>query len=633
LSTGRGGRRQKTVLVGAVSVGLIAALGGEALSAVSRFTFRSVAMLWSAAAAAVAVRAMIRARRRTAREAPDTPHPPLDNADRVILAAVGALLLVVAVTALFSAPNNWDSLTYHLPRIAHWIQDRGLAHYPTAILRQLTLPPGAELLLAHLALLSGSDRLFPLLQWAAWAGGLAAVWSIAEKLGAGRSGRVAAVAFAATLPMAILQASSTQNDLVAGLWLLIFADRSLHLGERGGGPRDVVLAGGSLGLALATKATAYLFAAPFAAWLAIALARRERARALVPLAGVAALALAVNVGYFARNLALFGSPFGQSYGALNEMHSPASVASGIFRNAALHAAAPWPGWNRAVEDAIRTVHRVIGQDPDDRRTTWTSAEFRVPPGLRGAARPDADETFFLLLHEDSAGNPAHLALSAAAALATAVSWRRRPRLAAYWSAVAAAGLLFCFVLKWQPWNARLQLPLFLLAAPAVAAALSREDRPRQTRLASALLLAASLPWALGNATRPLLGEASVLSVPRRVQLFSARPGLEKPLESAARAVAALGCRRIAMEIGPDDPEFLLWETLGKGSGAPARLEHVEVRNASGILSSREPFSGFRPCAAVSLGPPSSAAPAGALFSEDSDGGRVTVRLPGEEPRP
>jgi hypothetical protein len=49
------------------------------------------------------------------------------------------------VLALITPPNMYDSMTYHMSRVVHWIQNGSLAHYPTSIGRQLFLPPGAEL--------------------------------------------------------------------------------------------------------------------------------------------------------------------------------------------------------------------------------------------------------------------------------------------------------------------------------------------------------------------------------------------------------------------------------------------------------------------------------------------------------
>ena len=64
----------------------------------------------------------------------------------VVLAmcGLGAIVVMAGLTAIVAPPNTYDSMTYHLPRVMHWIQNQSVAHYPTHIPRQLHFPPGAE---------------------------------------------------------------------------------------------------------------------------------------------------------------------------------------------------------------------------------------------------------------------------------------------------------------------------------------------------------------------------------------------------------------------------------------------------------------------------------------------------------
>lgn len=87
--------------------------------------------------------------------------------------------------ALLAEPNNFDSQTYHLPKVEHWVAQGGLDFWPTAIHRQVTIPPGAEYLLLHLRLFTGGDALHHLVQWAAGVGVLLAATRITAQLGGG----------------------------------------------------------------------------------------------------------------------------------------------------------------------------------------------------------------------------------------------------------------------------------------------------------------------------------------------------------------------------------------------------------------------------------------------------------------
>src|SRR5215831_2674356 len=103
----------------------------------------------------------------------------------LIVAAIGAVTLFIALTTV---PNNWDSQTYHLPRVEHWIQDRSLAFYPTSIMRQNELGPVAEILLLQTRILGGSDVFYPLVQWISMVCAVAAVFRITRQLGGDEPG-------------------------------------------------------------------------------------------------------------------------------------------------------------------------------------------------------------------------------------------------------------------------------------------------------------------------------------------------------------------------------------------------------------------------------------------------------------
>ena len=77
--------------------------------------------------------------------------------------------IVVLALALFTTPNNWDSMTYHLSRIAYWTQNRSVEHYATNCLREIASPVLAEFVNLHVYILCrGSDMLFNLLQAASY---------------------------------------------------------------------------------------------------------------------------------------------------------------------------------------------------------------------------------------------------------------------------------------------------------------------------------------------------------------------------------------------------------------------------------------------------------------------------------
>src|SRR5437868_2919426 len=188
-----------------------------------------------------------------------------------LVAVCGAFAAVTLVVAVLAPPNNWDSMTYHMARVAHWLANGSVRHYPTAYPTQLFMPPFAGYAIATIQSLAASDRWANTVQWAAYVEAALAASLVAARIGGDRRVQAAAALVFITIPMAVSEASTTQTDMVATAWiltLLVFAV---------GAPssRHVLWAGATLGLALLTKVYTPLYAAPVCLLLAVRVARRD----------------------------------------------------------------------------------------------------------------------------------------------------------------------------------------------------------------------------------------------------------------------------------------------------------------------------------------------------------------------
>ena len=478
-------------------------------------------------------------------------------------------------------------MTYHLPRVMHWIQNQSVAHYPTHIPRQLHFPPGAEYILTHLHILAGNDRLLNLVQWLGMVGSVVGVSLLAQRLGAAGAGQVVASVVAATLPMGMLQASSTQNDYVVTFWLVCLAYFALVAFRRPGWSISAAV-GASLGLALLTKATAYLFAAPLLVWLLVGYGRSMRWRCYRHVLLIAVVALALNLGHWLRNTNLYGTPLARQDGTstssyTNEVIGVATLLSNVIRNASLHASVPVGSEQvraqigQQLAQWIERAHALIGIDASDPRTTWKQVGTPARRQLRL-------ESFHM--HEDIAGNPLHLLLIlyALGAVCARGALRRGPALL-YAGVLVAGFLLFCLVLKWQPWHSRLHLPLFVLWAPAVSIALSRGWSHRIGHGAAAVLLVGALVLIGYNETRPLYGPRSIFSTERADQYFATRP-FGADYRAAIRYLNAQPHRHIGLVLGANAWEYPFWALLEDQAGHGPRLEHVLVGNVSSRLATQ-----------------------------------------------
>jgi len=234
--------------------------------------------------------------------------------------------------------------------------------------------------------------------------------------------------------------------------------------------------------------------------VALCLWQRSSLHSAVRLLGALALGvLLLNGPQYWRNLQLSGSPLGydsaQGDGFFrwrNERPGWKSTVSNALRHLSEQLGARSPGWNQAVYRAVLRAHAALGLDPQDPGTTWRWSRYDAPLNAN---------------HEANANNRWHLLLLVAAIALAAFPQRRAGCFTA--AGLAAAFLLFCFYLKWQPFLARLELPLFVLAAP-LAGMLLESLRPAWLALPVCLLLLANarLPL-LENWTRPLRGPHSL----------------------------------------------------------------------------------------------------------------------------
>jgi hypothetical protein len=482
---------------------------------------------------------------------------------------LGPVIVLTGVTALLAEPNNADSMTYHLSRVEHWLQNGSLAFYPTSIPRQLQFAPLAEYFVLQLRALSGGMAFANLVQWLALLGCCASVASIARRLGANEWSQLAAAVFVVTAPMAILQASSTQTDLVAALFVALTIDRTLAWIAAGYRLRDAATLGAAAAAAVLTKGTASLCLVPLAVWLLLSfLHRRER---WILLGGLAAAAIVVllNAGHLLRSLAagsLLGPGADNIVSSNSFAHLPARALSSLIRHAGSELMTPSYKVNELIDSLVRGVHRLLGLDINDPATTWKGAAWSPPVND---------------LNEDFAGNPLHVLATVAALIGVAV-WRDGGALLRrYGLVVAAMIVLMGVLLRWQLWITRLHLPLWVAAAPIVGIMIGRLPKIVGGTLLSLLVLAA-MPWALGNDLRPLThvrwhGPTLFDTPPARV-LFAARPYLLKRYDEATTFLTAQRAHRIALRMGEDSFEYPLWWLMFRKSIDPVTIVHDCVVN-------------------------------------------------------
>jgi len=508
--------------------------------------------------------------------------PKLDFFSLVFLLAVSLIVLAVGVTAFLSPPNTWDVLTYHMARVAHWIQNHGVSNYATMQLSQLVQPPGAEFIITHFQILSGSDYFANSVQWFSMLCSIIAATLVASQFGANRQGQILTAVVCATIPMGILQASGSKNDYVVSFWILSFIyffnryrkDQTLS---------GLLAASLSLGLAYLTKASAYIFLMPFLFWFFIFSVYKKGLKFWKPVCLMLAVIIAVNFGQWLRLVQLFGSPLTHRWDdpvmtqLKPEILTFASFMSNVIRNIGLHLGTPNLTFNDSLYHMIQRIHEGLGISAVDPRTTY---EPNFPPGVPYS------------YSELSAGNFLHLILLTISAflIFNQKQLFKNKNLVIYTVSLIAAFLLFCLLVKCNSYHSRTHLPLFVMWAPVIGLLLGNVNRKLIAYLSAILLILYSVPFVLFNEVRALAGKNSMFKMERSDRYFNVFPNGRDDFLSTAPLIRARRYQNIGLSIVGDHLEYLFWVFLEQENSAKPRIEHIDVDN----ISSKFADKSFKP---------------------------------------
>lgn len=498
------------------------------------------------------------------------------------------ILLVTLVIALAAPPNTADSLVYHMPRLAHWAQDRAVHHFPTGVEHYNSYPPGAEMQMLHFYLLFGGDRLVNLQGWFAFLGAILAAASLSRVIGLGETGAHFSALFVASMPLALAHASSSKNDLAVGFWVIGVVLMAFHFLRAGEARMDLIVLGLALGLGLLTKQSAALFLAPFGLWFVIRLFQQLTLRqfflwALVLLA----LVVGLNGGYLIRNWITYQHPVDPVAMSQHrtEAFSLPVLLSNVARNLSSHAQTPWP-WTRTwIYDRMIGFHEAIGVDPSDPRTT-VNCDYEVPG---------------FITSEVLSGNPLHMSLILVAFLGVGVfSLRRKatgPVLILSLTA-AAAFVLFSLFFKWQCFSARYHFPFFFMTAPVVAFLFDRLDRRGwASALMGLAMLALGGLWLFSLRPRPIFPwrgmtqETSIFE--NRTRLYFPSDMMYETFMDLGPVITESGCEAIGVRLRGSSMEYLYWVALDMPRDS-VRISWL----VAGTPSAQYRDPDFKPCAVI-----------------------------------
>lgn len=366
--------------------------------------------------------------------------------------------------AIKTVPYNFDSMTYHLSRVAHWANNKSVAHYSTNIVRQVASPVLAEFVILQIYIINrGNDALVNILQCMSFITNTFIIWGIAKKLKCKPGYCFLASFLYMTTPIAFAESVTTQVDNFAALWMLIFVyfiidflDIKEKIEISKVSITNVIVLGSCIAFGYLCKPSVSIAMVIFAIWLLlICILRKDKIINLIKLVAYSLPGMIIPLGIeISRNIYTFkklASPITggrQLIGTLN----PAYVLVNCIKNITYNLPNIYD--DNSQSNILFFVHKIANALKvaiNDPSISEDGVEFQVWPA----------RTYGI----DIAVNPVILILTIICIIWIILSLKRTKlsELPTQFSVVSIfCFILFCAVLRWEPFVSRYMISYLAL---------------------------------------------------------------------------------------------------------------------------------------------------------------------------
>jgi len=460
-----------------------------------------------------------------------------------------------------------------MARISHWIQNENVDFFGTNNYRQNSYAPFSEFISLNLRLLSNNDLFANLVQWFCFLICIITVSLISREYDQNRTLQLFSAFLIATIPIAILMSSNTKNDLVVGAYALTFFYFQLSFAKTLNYD-DIIYSGISLGLAILTKATGYIFVLSIGLTFFIYnLIKSDRAyfsNIVYSTITTVLIGFLINLPFYIRCHFKYHNflALNVNKGVVNEVFSFFTIVSNSLRNIAIHLGSTVELWNWYI---YRIVQVLIGDKMNDPNTTYLDLVFRPPR---------------FIIHEDHTGNMLHVLLILFSLIIGIILFKKftKYQLSSILIPLLSI-LLWCLLLKWQKWPSK-HLPLFLISVPYITLALDNIDHVKTKKMIISFIIIifsyGSISLLFYNKSRPILplNEKSIFFIDRLEGYFANRPELYSEYKQIVDKIIIEDVTdEIGMCIGGNSWEYPFWVMLEKKyNNQMPKIVHQKINN-------------------------------------------------------
>ncbi|SKB65582.1 hypothetical protein SAMN06296386_103204 [Lachnospiraceae bacterium] len=385
----------------------------------------------------------------------------------------------VLILGILTVPYNWDSMTYHLPRIMFWAQNHSVAHYSTYDLRQLSSPYLSEYINLHQYILIGKDWFFNYIQGFSFCFCTIGIYYVTKKMGLDKKWCLLAAVLFLSTPIAYAEALSTQVDVFTTVWMVIFGYFWIDIFEQESLRfskdilTDVIVMGTCIGLAYITKPSVCISMAVF---LLILLVKRVASRDKVYVLAVSCMIAAAVIVIIAspgiiRNLMTFNAVSAKEVGArqLIGTADPRMFIVSFIKNLCFTLPSAWIRKSDKIFYAIPfAAAKILKVDLNDAAISEDGREYRV-----------ADAYDF---GQDTASNSLIVWLILLSIIISIFMLIRKQAKNINWFNVGAvvSFMIFLTVLRWEPFETRYEISYLAMLCPFIAHVFCRLTNKNRT---------------------------------------------------------------------------------------------------------------------------------------------------------
>jgi len=477
--------------------------------------------------------------------------PSLVRNNYTYVFAIAVALILKLIEGIFIAQNNWDSMSYHLPRYLHWIQNGSLDFFITPEQRQNISPILPDYLLGTMYILFDNDFFIFVIAWLSVIIASYYVYKIVYLLTSNRNTAILGFLASLFLPSQLAFMSSSQTDPISTALIVILLYYTILMKSRES-KSLVVLMILMAPLFLTAKTTGLIFSLPIYIFVTFKY-YRFITKYFLQFSTILIFALLPGLPCLLR---IKNSRVLTEAGVVASEISPQGVLANTLRIFVNNLQTPIIGINSYLEGAYYWSAQIVGINPN-------------PIGYGNYGN------FYLSnsLHADFVGNPIHLIYLFIAI----VSLRKNKTYRVLSLLILSQLVLLGATIGWQPWINRFTSTILVVGSILIGIWIAERGKFLRISLITLMLTYSSF-WIFYNPTRSLLDPKPLIFIAKELgmketdlekvrqdlvlsrnqQYFSVKPELESPYILAAEKINEIRPKEIFIKINGNDFEYPIW---------------------------------------------------------------------------